>query len=79
MEINRLNSEQLERMIVKLTSRLLDSEEKRQSAEENAAYWYQRYIGLEGNAHVQGVPVEPASAGVPGSAGGGAGAVPGMR
>ena len=41
MEINRLNSEQLERMIVKLTSRLLDSEEKRQSAEENAAYWYQ--------------------------------------
>ena len=69
MEINRLNSEQLERIIVKLTSRLLDSEEKRQSAEENAAYWYQRYIGSEGNAHVQGMPVEPASTGVPGSAG----------
>lgn len=72
MEINRLNSEQLERIIVKLTSRLLDSEEKRQSAEENAAYWYQRYIGSEGNAHVQGVRDVAASAGVPGSAGSGA-------
>lgn len=66
----------------KLADCLIELDEAREQlrlANENAAYWYQRYIGLEGNAHVQGMPVEPASAGVPGSAGGGAGAVPGMR
>lgn len=59
----------------KLADCILELDEAREQlrlANENAAYWYQRYIGSEGNAHVQGVRDVAASAGVPGSAGGGA-------
>lgn len=59
----------------KLADCLIELDEAREQlrlANENAAYWYQRYIGSEGNAHVQGVRDVAASAGVPGSAGNGA-------
>ena len=59
----------------KLADCILELDEVREqlkSANESAAYWYKRYTETEANAHVQGVPVEPASSGVPGSAGSGA-------
>lgn len=70
MKIKQRDRVELLELIAELDFQRIEAEEKRQSAEENAAYWYQRYIGLEGKEHVQGVPVEPASAWVPGSAGG---------
>lgn len=57
----------------KLADCLIELDEAREQlrlANENAAYWYRRCMGLEGNAHVQGVRDVAASAGVPGSAGG---------
>ena len=72
MKIKQRDRVELLELIAELDFQRIEAEEKRQSAEENAAYWYQRYIGLEGNAHVQGVRDVAASAGVPGSAGNGA-------
>lgn len=76
MKKDQTSREQLERIIVKLTVQLFEAEEKHLTAEgrckeanESAAYWYKRYTETEANAHVQGVPVEPASSGVPGSTG----------
>lgn len=59
----------------KLADCILELDEVREQlrlANKNAVYWYERYTELEGKEHVQGVPIEPASAGVPGSAGNGA-------
>lgn len=86
MEITQWSREELLECIAEFAVGWLEEQRRRQDAEEKqrmtneaVSYWYHRYTELEGNAHVQGMPVEPASTGVPGSAGGGAGAVPGMR
>ena len=88
MELDKLNRDQLIVLVAEYAALWKKSEDRCRSANESALFWREKFekiekkmerLGTEGNAHVQGMPVEPASAGVPGSAGGEAGAVPGMR
>lgn len=77
MELDNLSKEQLIILVAEYAARWSKSEEQCQAANKVAIFWHEKFekiekkmenLGTEGKEHVQGVPVEPASAWVPGSA-----------